>query len=73
MTACQSMTGKTTDQTIDDTTVTASVQGKLPGDKLSNYSRINVDTRRSVVTLNGMVRSVEENSLAEKPARQVAG
>lgn len=73
MTACESMTGKTTGQTIDDATVTASVQGKLTADKLSNFSRIDVDTDRSVVTLNGVVRSVEERSRAEDLARHVSG
>jgi hypothetical protein len=73
LTACQAMTGKTTGQTIDDATVTASVQGKLTADKLSNFSRINVDTDRSVVTLNGVVRTVEEKSRAEDLARQVTG
>ena len=73
LTACESMTGKTTGQTIDDATVTASVQGKLTADKLSNFSRINVDTDRSVVSLNGVVRSVEEKSRAEELARQVDG
>jgi hypothetical protein len=53
--------------------VTASVQGKLTADKLSNFSRINVDTERSVVTLNGVVRSVEEKSRAEDLARRTAG
>jgi hyperosmotically inducible periplasmic protein len=73
LTACESMTGKTTGQTIDDATLTASVQAKLTGDKLSNFSRINVDTDRSVVSLNGVVRSVEEKSRAEELARQVDG
>ena len=73
LTACQSMTGKTTGQTIDDATLTASVQAKLTGDKLSNFSRINVDTDRSVVSLNGVVRTVEEKSRAEELARQVDG
>lgn len=73
LTACQSMTGKTAGQTIDDATLTASVQAKLTGDKLSNFSRINVDTDRSVVSLNGVVRTVEEKSRAEELVRQVAG
>ena len=73
LTACESMTGKTTGQTIDDATMTASVQGKLMNDKLSNFSRINVDTDRNVVTLNGVVRSVAEKSRAEELALQVAG
>src|SRR5262249_59472583 len=73
LTACESMTGKTTGQTIDDATMTASVQTKLSSDELSNFSRINVDTDQSVVTLNGVVRSVAEKSRAEELARQVAG
>jgi len=73
LTACESMTGKSTGQTIDDATVTASIQGKLTADKLENFSRINVDTDRSVVTLNGVVRTVEEKSRAEDLARLVAG
>jgi len=67
------MTGKTAGQNIDDATMTASIQGKLTADKLSNFSRINVDTDRSVVTLNGIVRSTEERMRAEELTRQVAG
>lgn len=73
LTACESMTGKPTGQTIDDATMTASVQGKLTADKLSNFSRINVDTDRGIVTLNGVVRSAEEQSRVEELARQVDG
>lgn len=73
LTACQSMTGKTAGQNIDDASVTASVQGKLTADKLSNFSRIDVDTDRGIVTLNGVVRSAEEQSRAEELARQVEG
>ncbi len=73
LTACQSMTGKTAGQTIDDASVTASVQGKLTADKLSNFSRINVDTDRGIVTLNGVVRSAEEQTRVEDLARQVDG
>lgn len=73
LTACQSMTGKTAGQTIDDASVTASVQGKLTTDKLSNFSRINVDTERGIVTLNGVVQSAEEQSRAEELAQQVEG
>ena len=73
MTGCESMTGKTAGQNIDDATLTASVQAKLTGDKMSNFSRINVNTDRSVVSLNGVVRTAEEKSAAEDLARQVAG
>ena len=73
LTACESMTGKTAGQTIDDATVTASVQKKLMGDKLSNFARISAGTDRGVVTLRGMVSSEEEKSRAEDLARQVSG
>ena len=71
--ACESMTGKTAGQNIDDATLTASVQAKLTGDKLSNFSRINVDTDRGVVSLNGVVRTEEEKVRAEELAQQVSG
>lgn len=73
LTACESMTGKTTGQTIDDATVTASVQKTLLGDKLSNFARIGASTERGVVTLRGTVSSEEEKSRAEDLTRQVAG
>ena len=73
LTACESMTGKTAGRTIDDATTTASIQGKLTSDKASNFARINVDTERGVVTLNGVVQTVEEKSRAESLARMVEG
>ena len=69
LTACESMSGKTTGQTIDDATMTASVQGKLTSDKASNFSRIDVDTERSVVTLNGVVR-LWKNDRGQKTSRK---
>jgi osmotically-inducible protein OsmY len=73
LTACESMTGKTAGRTVDDASTTAMVQGKLTNDRASNFSRINVDTERGVVTLNGVVRTVEEKSRAEYLARSVEG
>ena len=70
---CQSMTGKTAGQTMSDATITAKVQGKLTGDKLSNFSRIDVDTEQSVVTLNGVVHTMEEKARAAELAREVPG
>lgn len=73
LTACQSMTGKTAGQTVDDATISTSVQGRLTGDKASNYTRIDVDTERGVVTLNGVVQTPEEKARAEYLARKVEG
>lgn len=71
--ACQSMTGKTAGQNVDDATMSTSIQGKLTRDKASNFTRINVDTERGVVTLNGVVQTVADKSRAEELARQVDG
>lgn len=73
LTACQSMTGKTAGQNVDDATMSTSVQGKLTSDKASNFTRINVDTDRGVVTLNGVVQTAEDKSRAEDLARKVDG
>jgi len=73
LTACQSMTGKTAGQNVDDATMSTSIQGKLTSDKASNFTRINVDTERGVVTLNGVVQTAEDKSRAEELARKVDG
>lgn len=73
LSACRSAPGKTSGQTIDDSTLTASVQKKLTGDRLSTFTNINVATDRSVVTLKGNVSSKEEKSRAGDLARQVPG
>ena len=70
---CQSTTGKTAGQTIDDATITASVQSKLSSDRLSNFSRIDVDTERGVVTLNGVVTSTEQKMRVAELTRGVTG
>ena len=50
LSACQSMTGETVGQNIDDTNITAAVKTKLAtGDKASTLTRINVDTVRGAV------------------------
>ena len=70
---CQSTTGKTAGQTIDDASITTAVQAKLSQDRLSNFSRIDVDTERGVVTLNGVVKSAEQKMRVVELARGVAG
>ena len=72
-TGCTSMTGKTTGQYIDDSTITTSVKAKLVGDKVANLTRIDVDTTNRVVSLNGVVESPEHKTRAEQLAMQVGG
>lgn len=71
--ACQSTTGKTAGQTMTDSKITASVQSKLTADRVSNFTRVDVDTERGVVNLSGVVPSAEQKSRAEELARQVNG
>jgi hyperosmotically inducible protein len=73
MVGCQSTTGKTAGQTIDDASITTAVQAKLSSDRLSNFSRIDVDTERGVVTLTGVVKSAEQKMRVVELTRQVAG
>lgn len=70
---CQSTTGKTAGQSIDDATITAAVQSKLSSDRLSNFSRVDVDTERGVVTLNGVVKSADQKIRVAELARGVNG
>ena len=71
--ACQAMTGRTAGRNIDDLTITTSVKARLVADKLSNFTRIDVDTVNAVVSLNGLVKSEHEKRRAEDIASLVEG
>jgi hyperosmotically inducible protein len=71
--ACQSMTGETLGENIDDSGITAAVKSKLAGEKISTVTRIDVDTNRGVVALNGTVKTVTDRARAEELTRQVKG
>jgi osmotically-inducible protein OsmY len=73
VTGCTSMTGQTTGQYVDDTTITTSIKAKLTAEKAANFTRIDVDTTNQVVTLNGVVESADQKAKAEQLARQVSG
>ena len=70
---CTSMTGQTAGQYVDDATITAAVKAKLVEEKTANLTRVDVDTTNQVVTLNGIVESVDQKAKAEQLARQVGG
>ena len=70
---CQSMTGKSAGQNVDDATVTASVKAKLVADKATNLTRVDVDTNNGTVYLNGTVESPEHKAKAEQLAWQAKG
>ena len=73
VTGCQAMTGRTAGRNLDDLTITASVKGRLVADKLSNFTRIDVDTVNAVVSLTGLVESEFEKRRAEDIAALVDG
>jgi osmotically-inducible protein OsmY len=49
------------------------VKSKLIAEKASSLTKVNVDTRQGVVSLNGTVDSNETKERAAKLARQVEG
>jgi len=67
------MSGKTAGQNIDDATITATVKSKLVADKVSNLTRVDVDTNNATVYLNGTVESPEMKARAEQLAWQAKG
>ncbi|WP_447987399.1 BON domain-containing protein [Nitrospira sp. Nam74] len=70
---CQSMTGKTAGENISDASISTAVQSKLTSDRMSNFTRVDVDTERGVVNLSGVVQSAEQKARASELTRQVNG
>lgn len=70
---CESMTGRSTGEYMDDASITTKVKSKLTGEKASNFTRIDVDTKAGTVYLTGVVKDQETKDHAEQLARQVSG
>ena len=70
---CTAMTGQTAGENIDDAAITARVKSVLAADRLSNLTRVDVDTTNQVVALNGVVPSREAKDRAEELAKEVRG
>jgi osmotically-inducible protein OsmY len=70
---CQTMTGKSAGQNVDDAKITTSVKTKLVGDKVANLTRVDVDTNNGVVSLNGVVATPEQKVRAEQLAMEASG
>jgi hyperosmotically inducible protein len=73
LSGCRAMTGKSTGQSVDDASITASVKSKLVGDKAANLTRVDVDTNNGTVYLNGTVETPEQKTRAEQLAWQAGG
>jgi hyperosmotically inducible protein len=66
-------THRSTGETIDDASITAAVKTKLAEEKVSTLTKIDVDTNRGTVTLNGTVDDEAMKVRAGSIARQVKG
>ena len=71
--SCTAMTGKTVGENIDDANITASVKATLVADRVANLTRIDVDTTRGVVSLNGVVESPDQKVRAGQLALTANG
>ncbi len=70
---CQSTTGQTTGEYVDDATVTASVNTKLANQQPSSLSRVEVETVKGVVHLMGVAKTDADKAEAARMAKQVKG
>jgi hyperosmotically inducible protein len=70
---CQTITGETLGENIDDTTITTTVKTRLAQEKGATLTRVQVDTNRGVVQLSGIVDSTTDRIRAEEVARRVGG
>jgi hyperosmotically inducible protein len=73
LTGCQTLTGKSAGQNVDDAGITATVKAKLVADKASNLTRVDVDTTNGTVYLNGSVGDASTKVRAEQLAWQAKG
>ncbi|MDT8403448.1 BON domain-containing protein [Sulfuriflexus sp.] len=62
-----------TGQFIDDRTITTKIKAMLLDDPLTQGLKINVDTFKGQVQLNGFVASYDEKKRAEALAKSVGG
>jgi hyperosmotically inducible periplasmic protein len=72
-TACQSISGKSAGQNLDDASITARVKSKLVAEKAGNLTRVNVDTNGGTVYLSGVVDTKEQKTRIQQIARDVLG
>jgi hypothetical protein len=67
---CQTMTGRSMGQWVDDRTITARVKARLAAERPLHLTRVHVDTYEATVYLTGIVRHA---AARERIARLVAG
>jgi len=73
MTGCQSMTGETAGENVDDASITTAVKAKLAAEKATSLTQIGVETTLRVVHLTGVVASDANRQRAGELAGSVKG
>jgi len=70
---CQSLTGETAGENIDDSVLTTEIKTRLAEEKLINSTRVGVKTERGVVYLTGAVATAEERNRVVQITKNVRG
>jgi hyperosmotically inducible protein len=73
LTGCQSMTGETAGENIDDTSITTAVKAKLAAEKPATLTQVGVETNLRTVHLTGIVASDTLRQRAGDLASSVRG
>jgi hyperosmotically inducible protein len=73
LTGCQSMTGETAGENIDDTSITTAVKAKLAAEKPATLTQVGVETNLRTVHLTGVVPSDALRQRAGDLATSVKG
>jgi hyperosmotically inducible protein len=70
---CESQTGETVGQGVDDSSITTAVKAKLAAEQAGTLTVVNVDTSQGTDSLSGTVESDAMKQRAAELARQVEG
>jgi osmotically-inducible protein OsmY len=70
---CRATTGQSLGTNLNDSQITAEVKRKLTANRLSNLTRVDVETVDGNVSLTGTVETPNDRALAEQAARGVTG
>lgn len=70
---CQSMTGQTTGEYVDDAMVTTAVKAKLTNNQVASLTRVEVETVNGVVHLTGVAPTESSKAQAGRLAKEVKG
>jgi hyperosmotically inducible protein len=70
---CQTLTGRTAREHIDDKWALHETKGRIAAQNLRALTAVNVDVNRGTVYLMGTVATPEQKVLAEQIARDVEG